>query len=159
MNNINNINNTNIMNETNNMNDTIIDTYKKNIFYNDISYVINVKDIKKSDLNIHNLFNSKFHKENIIKNNNISLKIENINSSYLLLYINNLYLLNKIDELLIITNLKNKKSVQIKNNNYFMLSNNIFYLLENCTLLLPISNKKELNKDSGIIYNYYTPLI
>ena len=139
------------------MND--IDSYKKNIIYNNISYVINVKNIKKSDLNIHNLFNSKFHKENIIKNNNVSLKIENINSSYLLLYIDNLYLLNKIDNLLIITNLKNKKSVQIKNNDYFMLSNNIFCLLENCTLLLPISNKKELNKDSGIIYNYYTPLI
>ena len=36
------------------INDT--DSYKKNIIYNNISYVINVKNIKKSDLNIHNLF-------------------------------------------------------------------------------------------------------
>lgn len=132
---------------------------KKNILFNQQSFNITYRHLKKSQINIKNLFQSIIEKENRISQKNISLQLESENSSYLLLYLENPYLLNKIDDSLIITNLKKRKSIQVNNQQYLLLSNCTFYLTENCSLLIPLMIKQEMNEHSGKMSHQFFPYI
>ena len=126
-------------------------------FYNK-KYNINVLEVESSILNIKNLFKTTILPKNIINDNNVSIKLKNNNSSYIILYLKNPYLFNKVDSKLIITNLDNKKSIMIQNNQYFKLNNINFYIVNNCTLMIPIMNKLISNK-FGQKINLFEPLI
>tara|TARA_Y200000002_G_scaffold213403_1_gene176192 strand:- start:2769 stop:3095 length:327 start_codon:yes stop_codon:yes gene_type:complete len=106
---------------------------------------------------MYNIKKATMLKENIIKDNKLSIILENKNSSYLINYINNVYLINKIDKNLLITNLKNKKTIILKDNSFFKLNTYNFYLTFNCKLLIPIINKKIFNNKSGLSINYFEP--
>ena len=136
-----------------------ISMMKKNILFNQQSFTISYTNLKQSQINIQNLFQSVIEKENRISQKNISLQLQSGNSSYLLLYLENPYLLNKIDHSLIITNLKNRKSIQVNNQQYLLLSNCTFYLTENCSLLIPLMIKQEMNDQSGKMSHHFLPYI
>ena len=108
---------------------------------------------------MYNLNKAKILKENFIKDFKLSIVLEKKNSSYLISYLNQIYLLNKVNDNLLITNLKNKKTLVLENNNFFKLSNYNFYLTSNCTLIIPITNKKIYNNNNGMAVNYFEPII
>ena len=83
----------------------------------------------------------------------------NKNSSYLINYFKFNYLINKVNDKLLITNLKNKKTLVLRNNSFFKLLNYNFYLINNCSLIIPITNKKVYNNNNGMAMNYFEPII
>ena len=132
--------------------------YMNIVFYNK-KYLINTHKVISSNLNMYNLNNMKILKENIINNNKISLILENKNSSYLINYFNQIYLFNKVSEKLLITNLKNKKTLVLQTNSFFKLLNNNFYLTSDCMTIIPIINRKVYNNINGQSINYFEPII
>ena len=132
--------------------------YMNIVFYNK-KYLINTHKVISSNLNMYNLNNMKILKENIINNNKISLILENKNSSYLINYFNQIYLFNKVSEKLLITNLKNKKTLVLQTNSFFKLLNNNFYLTSDCMTIIPIVNRKVYNNINGQSINYFEPII
>ena len=140
-------------------NQSQVSIMKKNILFNQQTFNITYSHLKQSKINIQNLFQSVIEKENRINQKNISLQLQSENSSYLLLYLENPYLLNKIDHSLIITNLKNRKSIQVNNQQYLLLGNCTFYLTENCSLLIPLIIKQEMNDHSGKMSHQFLPYI
>ena len=131
---------------------------KKQISFFNKNYNINLLEIESSKLNMQNLFKSTVKPKNIINDLNISIKLSENNSSYIILYLKNPYLFNKIDSKLIITNLSNKKSIVLSDNQYFKLNKIDFYIVNNCSLLVPIVNKS-MNNKFGQRINFFEPLI
>ena len=131
---------------------------KKDILFFNKNYSVNLLEIESSKLNMQNLFKSNVKPKNIINDLNISIKLNENNSSYIILYLKNPYLFNKIDSKLIITNLTNKKSIVLSDNQYFKLNKIDFYIINNCSLLVPIINKS-VNNRFGQRINFFEPLI
>ena len=129
-----------------------IDFFKK-------KYVVKIHKIISSNLNMYNLNKAKVLKENIINDYKLTLLLENKNSSYLINYFKFNYLINKVNDKLLITNLKNKKTLVLRNNSFFKLLNYNFYLINNCSLIIPITNKKVYNNNNGMAMNYFEPII
>jgi hypothetical protein len=149
-------NNDNYIKNVNTTADTInymnIDFFKK-------KYVVKIHKIISSNLNMYNLNKAKVLKENIINDYKLTLLLENKNSSYLINYFKFNYLINKVNDKLLITNLKNKKTLVLRNNSFFKLLNYNFYLINNCSLIIPITNKKVYNNNNGMAMNYFEPII
>ena len=74
-------------------------------------------------------------------------------------YFNQIYLFNKVSEKLLITNLKNKKTLVLQTNSFFKLLNNNFYLTSDCMTIIPIVNRKVYNNINGQSINYFEPII
>jgi hypothetical protein len=134
--------------------------YQKIINYQNINYKINIKKlINDNNLNLFNLSSSKILNENIITKNNLSLELENKNSSYLFQYLNQKYLINKIENTLVLTNMNIRNSQIYKNKDIIKIGNIDFIIYNNCTLLIPLITTKIFDNSYGVSFNYYVPRI
>ena len=131
----------------------------KNIEFFNKKYIIKPHKLQSSNINIYNLNKIKILKENILDNYKKSFLLDEINSSYLIEFYNLKYLINKINHQLILTNLKNKKTIILNNNSFFKLINFNYYITNNCTTIIPIYTKKIYDNSNGMMINYFEPII
>ena len=108
---------------------------------------------------MYNLNTSKILSDNIILKPNLSLELENKNSSYLFIYFNQKFLINKIDNSIVLTNMNVRISQIYKNKDILKLGNIDFLLYNNCTLLIPLVTSKIYDNSYGVSFNYYVPRI
>ena len=92
---------------------------------------------------------------NIINKLNISLELDEQNSSYLVILFGQKYLLIKNNNQLIITNLLTRKSNIYKNKDNFKIGNYDYTFYNN--LLIPVSIKKIFDNNYGTSFNIYIP--
>ena len=134
--------------------------YNTVINYQNVNYKIYVRKLINDDnLNLFNLNTSKILNENIITKNNLSLELDNKNSSYLFIYLNQKYLINKIDNNLVLTNMIVRNSQVYKNKDIIKIGNVDFIIYNNCTLLIPLITNKIYDNNYGVSFNYYVPRI
>jgi hypothetical protein len=133
--------------------------YIKTVNYQNINYKLQTIKLKSSnDLNFINLFKTKVEECNTINKNNLSLELDEENSSYLILYMNQKYLINKINSTIVLTNLVNRNSQIIKNKDNFKIGLNDFILYNNASIIIPATVSRFFDNNYGTSFNVYTPL-
>ena len=131
----------------------------KNINFFNKKYIIKPHKLMSSNINIYNLNKIKILKENLLNDFKKALLLDEKNSSYLIQYYTTQYLINKVNKQMILTNLKNKKTILLNDDSFFKLLNYNYYITNNCTTIIPINTKKIFDNSNGMIMNYFEPII